>query len=59
MTVKLFDKLKSIKDQNDRIHFLLEQLPASEKVHVEQFIIDKIRRIYAAEVQRDMLPTTD
>ncbi len=59
MIEKIFDKLKNIKHQNDRILFLLDHLPENEKVHVEQFIIDKIHEMYADEIRRDTLNITD
>jgi hypothetical protein len=59
MMTKIFDKLKGIKLPNDRILFLLEQLPTNEKVHVEQFLIHKLREIYTDEIRRDRLNITD
>ena len=51
MIEKIFDKLEGIKKQEDRILFLLEHLPPNEKLHVEQFVIEKIHQQFAKEIQ--------
>jgi len=59
MIAKIFDKLNGIKHTDDRILFLLNQLPNNEKMRVEQFLIDRLREIYAEEIRRDRLNLTD
>ena len=59
MIKKIFDTLEGIKDEKERILFLLDQLPPNEKVHVEKFIIERIHQLYAGEIQRDTLNVTD
>lgn len=55
----IFSKLDKIKNQHDRVIFLLDCLPNSEKIHVEKFILSRIEKYYAEQAMRDSLNVTD